>query len=251
MRSLPLLASLLLACRLLPAPTPMVQSLAARPGDAPARCLLVLLPGAGDRLARFADEGFVAAIQASGASVDVVSVDATMGYYFRGTVDERLEHDVLAPRRPDHEHVWLLGVSMGGFGALHYTQQHAEHVDGVIALAPYLGDRKLVTEVQRAGGLARWTPDPPAPLTKRNYQRQLWSWLHRTTAPGAPGPTLLLGYGDDDRLAPANAVLAAALPGDRVFHGPGGHDWPVWRTLLAAALAHPDFTRSCAAAPVP
>jgi S-formylglutathione hydrolase FrmB len=248
---LPLLLALLPACQLLPAPTPMAHTLARQPGPAPARCLVVLLPGAGDRMGAFADNGFVAAIQASGASVDILSADATMGYYFRGVVGDRLEQDLLAKARAGHEHVWIVGVSMGGFGSLHYTQQHPEHVDGVIALAPYLGDRKLGEEIVRAGGLARWTPDPPAPLTKRNYQRQLWSWLHRTTAPGAPGPALLLGYGDDDRLASANGVLAAALPVDRVFHGPGGHDWPVWRTLLAAALAHPDFTRSCAAAPVP
>ena len=161
-----------------------------------ARCLVVLLPGAGDRMGAFADNGFVAAIQASGASVDVLSADATMGYYFRGVVGDRLEQDLLASARAGHEHVWIVGVSMGGFGSLHYTQQHPEHVDGVIALAPYLGDRKLGEEIVRAGGLARWTPDPPAPLTKKNYQRQLWSWLHN---PGSPGS------------APIDADLSSAL----------------------------------------
>ena len=60
---------------------------------------------------------------------------------------------------------------------------------------------------------------------------------------------ILLGYGDDDRLAPQDHILAEALPPDQVFHVPGGHDWPVWRTLLRSALQHPAFTRSCAAAP--
>jgi pimeloyl-ACP methyl ester carboxylesterase len=92
-------------------------------GPAPARCLVVLLPGAGDRMGAFTDEGFVAAIRSSGASVDVLSADATMGYYFRGIVGERLEHDLLASARAGHEHVWIVGVSMGGFGSLHYTQQ--------------------------------------------------------------------------------------------------------------------------------
>lgn len=244
MRMFPLLASLLLACQLLPAPTPMAHTYVAQ-GPAPARCLVVLLPGAGDRMGAFTDEGFVAAIRSSGASVDILSADATMGYYFRGVVSERLEHDLLASARAGHEHVWIVGVSMGGFGSLHYTQQHQAHVDGVLAIAPYLGDRKLGDEILRAGGLARWTPDPPAPLTKKNYQRQLWSWLHRQTAPGAAGPTLLLAYGDDDRLAPQDQILADALPQDQVFHAPGGHDWPVWRTLLNAALQHPAFTRDC------
>lgn len=249
MRSLPSLASLLLACQLLPAPTPMAHTLARTPGPAPARCLMVLLPGAGDHIRSFSDERFVQAIRDTGASIDIVSAEATMGYYFRGALAERLDHDVLAPARDGHEQVWILGISMGGFGALHYAQQHP--VDGVIALAPWLGDRKLADEIQRSGGLARWTPDAPAPVTKDNYQRQLWSWLHRSTAPGAKAPVIFLGYGDDDRLAAQDSLLAAALPRDHVFHAPGGHDWPTWRTLLHAVLRHPDFTRSCAASPVP
>ncbi len=253
MRTLLLVASLLLpACAMMAAPTPMPHTLAG--GPAPARCLVVLLPGAGDSMGAFADEGFVAAIQASGTSVDVLSANATMGYYYRGIVGERLERDVIASARAGHEHVWIVGVSMGGFGSFHYSQQYPEHVDGIIALAPWLGDRKLGNEIRHAGGLARWTPDPPAPLTKKNFQRQLWSWLHAHTAPGAQGPagtgpTILLGHGDDDRLATQDQLLADALPKDQYFHIPGGHDWPVWRTLLRSALQHPAFTRSCA--PVP
>lgn len=80
---------------------------------------------------------------------------------------------VFAPRRPGHDHVWVLGVSMGGLGALHYTQQHPDRVDGVIALAPYLGRRRLVAEIRDAGGLARWTPDPPAPLVAVPFPKAL------------------------------------------------------------------------------
>jgi pimeloyl-ACP methyl ester carboxylesterase len=243
LRFLPVL--LLLACRLAPAPVPMARAVAPASGDGPARCLMVLLPGGGDKMEKFAEEGFVAAIRASGLSVTVVSADATVGYYARGILGERLERDVMAPSRPGHEHVWLLGVSMGGLGTVHYTQQYPEHVDGILALAPYLGRHRLVNEIRDAGGLARWSPDPPAPLTRKNYQRQLWSWLHRTTAAG-DGPVILLGYGRDDALAFADGVLAEALPGDRVFTRPGKHDWPVWRALLADMLRHPALLASCA-----
>lgn len=243
LRFLPVL--LLLACRLAPAPVPMARAVAPASGDGPARCLMVLLPGGGDKMEKFAEEGFVAAIRASGLSVTVVSADATVGYYARGILGERLERDVMAPSRPGHEHVWLLGVSMGGLGTVHYTQQYPEHVDGILALAPYLGRHRLVNEIRDAGGLARWSPDPPAPLTRKNYQRQLWSWLHRTTAAG-DGPVILLGYGRDDALAFAGGVLAEALPGDRVFTRPGKHDWPVWRALLADMLRHPALLASCA-----
>lgn len=237
---------LLLACRLAPAPLPMAKTVEPASGGGSARCLMVLLPGGGDDLEKFAEEGFVAAVRDSGLAISVVSADATIGYYARGILGERLERDVLAPTRPGHEHVWLLGVSMGGLGALHYTQQYPAHVDGILALAPYLGRHRLVAEIRDAGGLARWSPDPPAPLTRKNYQRQLWSWLHRTTAANER-PVILLGYGRDDALARADGVLAEALPKDRVFTRPGKHDWSVWRALLADMLRHPALIASCAA----
>lgn len=242
MRAWPLLV-VLLGCRL--APVPMAKVVEVGSLERPARCLMVLLPGGGDAMGKFAEEGFVAAIGASGLAIDVVAADARVGYYMRGEIGERLEQDVFAAARPGHEHVWALGVSMGGYGALHYAQQYPGRVDGVVVLAPYLGGRRVVAEIAEAGGLARWTGDPPAPLNRDNYQRQLWSWLKRTTAAGE-GPVILLGYGVEDRLARANALLAAALPEDRVVTAPGGHDWPVWRGLLAEVLRHPALVERCA-----
>ncbi len=236
----------LAACSLAPAPKPMTKTFEGQPGAAPARCLVVLLPGAGDQASTFAEEGFVAALQRSGASVDIIAADATIGYYYRGIVVERLAADVLGPLRGRHEQVWLMGVSMGGFGALHYAQQHVDEVDAVAVFAPYLGSRRLSAEIRDAGGLAHWTPDPPATITKKNYQRQLWSWLHRVTSGAARGPTLYVGYGDDDRLARQDALLAAALPQAHVFHAQGGHDWPVWRGLLQQFLQRSQFTTRCA-----
>ena len=248
MRLIPLACSCLLACSFTRAPTPMTSLRDPPPGGAEARCLVLLLPGAGDHASTFREEGFVAAIQRSGASVDIVAADATLGYYLKGRAAGRIEADVAAPARArGYEKVWVFGISMGGFGAFHYTQQYPGHVDGIAAFAPYLGDRSLGREIEAAGGLATWTPDPPAALTKKNYQRQLWSWLHSVTVAGRPGPSIYLGYGADDRLAPQNALLAAVLPADHVFHAKGGHDWPVWRGLLQQFLTRSDFARDCVA----
>jgi len=246
---LPIAFLCLIGCGLMRAPTPMTSLRDPPPAGTTARCLVLLLPGAGDRASTFREEGFVAAIQRSGASVDIVAANATIGYYLKGRAAGRIEADVAAPARArGYEKVWILGISMGGFGAFHYTQQFSSHVDGVAAFAPYLGDRSLGAEIEAAGGLASWTPDAPATLTKKNYQRQLWSWLHQVTTPGQPGPSIYLGYGADDRLAPQNAILAAALPVNHVFHAQGGHDWPVWRGLLQQFLTRSDFARDCAGA---
>lgn len=247
MKALPLVF-LLCGCKLfLPAPEPMRSVFDAKPGHDQAKCLVVLFPGAGDIADTFREQGFVEAVQKSGASADVIAANATMGYYFRGTVAQRVEADVLGPVREkgQYEQVWLAGISMGGFGVLHYTQFFPQHVDGILSLAPYLGSAALTDEIRAAGGLAKWTPDAPAPIEEDNYQRQLWSWLHRVTAGAEPGPALYLGYGDDDDRGGQKALLAAALPAGHVLHAPGGHDWPPWRSLFQQFLETSEFKARC------
>ena len=219
------------------------------PGGQRAKCLTVLLPGAGDTAQTFRDKGFVEAIQRSGASTDIVAANATLGYYLRGIAPERIEVDVIAPLRSrNYEQIWVMGISMGGFGAIHYTQLHPEHVDGMLVLAPYLGDKSLGDEIRNAGGLEKWTPDPPAPIVEENYQRQMWSWLHGAVK--EKRPLIYIGYGDQDGLGPQDAVLSSALPQEQVFHTPGGHDWPPWRALLQQFLDSSEFQRRCGAAPI-
>lgn len=235
-------------CKLIfPAPSPMASVFDAYKGEGKAKCLVVLLPGAGDTAKTFRDERFVELIQKSGASADIVAANATLGYYLRGTSPQLIEADVVAPLRArGYEQTWVVGISMGGFGSLHYTQWFPEHVDGVLALAPWLGDQSLGREIRGAGGLEKWKPDAQEPITEDNYQRQLWSWLHRVTTGKGSKPQIYLGYGDTDSLGPQDAMLAAALPKDHVFTAPGGHDWPPWRALLEQFLASSEFQRRCA-----
>ncbi|MEZ5313879.1 MAG: hypothetical protein R2862_09655 [Thermoanaerobaculia bacterium] len=42
------------------------------------------------------------------------------------------------------------------FGTIIYAREHAEDLDGLIAIAPFLGKRGLVEEIVAAGGPARW-----------------------------------------------------------------------------------------------
>ena len=249
MRLLVLALVVLPGCKLFfPAPTPMTAQLDVFK-EGKAKCLVVLLPGAGDTGAAFREEGFVEMIRKSGVSADIVAADATLGYYIRGSAPQRIEEDVVAPLRArGYEQVWVFGISMGGFGSLHYTQSFPEHVDGVFSLAPWLGAPALAEEIKKAGGLEKWTPDPPAPINEENYQRQLWSFLHRVTTTHT-GPELYLGYGDQDSLGVQDGVLANALPKDHVFSAPGGHDWPPWRKLLEQFLAASEFQRRCAPTP--
>src|SRR5690349_13924100 len=81
----------------LPAPTPMraIDHLDAR---GHARCLMVFLPGRGDSPEYFAERGFVAEVRAHELAIDMVAADASLGYYAKGILSERLYTDVVQPR---------------------------------------------------------------------------------------------------------------------------------------------------------
>jgi hypothetical protein len=79
---------------------------AAYPGATePARALVVMMPGAGDRVGTYDEHGFVEAMRDSGMAVDMLEVDAHYGYYKSRTLLERMEQDVLAPNRGKYEEI--------------------------------------------------------------------------------------------------------------------------------------------------
>ena len=213
-----------------------------------ARCLFVLLPGMGDDASDFVSKGVVETIRRSGLSADVVATNATFGYYTKGMMPAQLWNDVVAPARASrsYEQTWLIGMSMGGFGTLLTSQDHAAEVNGAIALAPYLGRDEVIESIRRAGGLQQWTPPAEAPRTEDNYDAQLWRWLKLATRGEVKAPEIYLGWGKEDkRLRDADAVLAAAMPKDHVFLTDGGHDWGPWNALLERILREGTVGQSC------
>lgn len=244
------LAVALSGCALLPRPAvlPMPTAFDRSACTAQADTLLVLLPGRGMLPDEFAQEGFVAAVQERKLAVDVLRADAHMGYYDKEQIALRLRADVIAPAQArGYRAIWIVGISLGGLGALIYAGERPADLAGVVALAPYLGERDASDEVAAAGGLRDWTP-PAGPLPATDLGRRLWRGLQPYAAAKSPPgqPPLYLGYGEDDRFAPTLHVLAAALPGEQVYTTAGGHDWPEWNRLWRGMLAHLPLPR-CAA----
>jgi pimeloyl-ACP methyl ester carboxylesterase len=245
--------SMLAACALcacatwFPAPTPMRAAQWRQPAERKARCLVVFLPGFGDDAEDFEHNGFVAEVARHGLSVDMVAAQATLGYYTRGSFPDRLNADVVGPARArGYEQVWLIGVSMGGMGTLYYSRAQTAQITGVLALAPYLGDRELTDEIRNHGGLPHWHAPPRAEvMTKDNYQRELWRWLAAVTRGEEPGPTIYLGDGRSDKLARQDELLAAVMPPGHAFLVDGAHDWETWKLLLGKFLDSSDFARDC------
>jgi len=200
---------------------------------------MVFLPGAYLAPEDFEREGFVDAVRERDLAADVMLVHADVSYYYDQTFIERLDTDVLTPQRArGYKTLWLVGISIGGFGALIHELARPGIVDGIVTLAPYLGRRPLGNEIRKAGGLRAWKA-PQGPLPDEEVDRKLWPWLQQYADGGKAAshlPPLYLGFGLDDRFAPNHQLLADALPSDRVFTTEGGHDWPQWSKLWTKML---------------
>lgn len=237
------LFALVLGCgSVRPATAPLrVVRVGAAPAEA--RCTIVLLPGRFDRPEEFVEAGFGEALTAAGVRAEALAADVHVGYYARRTALERIHADLVAPARAaGRGRVWLVGISMGGLGALLYPRDFPGEVDGVVALSPYLGEPATVAGVAGAGGLASWRPPDDS---ADGPGVEVWTWLREAAGSGFRAPAVLLGFGADDDLAPAHRALAAELPPERVLVRAGGHDWPTWRRLWDDVLAAGALQRAC------
>lgn len=229
------LAGLAPSCAALRPAREPIPALAYPAAPSPAPCLLVLLPGRWDRVGDFERRGFLADLAAAGVTADAMAVDAHLGYYRRGSILTRLRQDVLEPaRRTGYRAIWLVGISMGGTGAILYDFSHPGEVDGIFLIAPFLGETAIVHEVEAAGGVTGWR-DPGS--AGQPFERDLWRWAQRIAAADTERPPVLLGFGAADDFAPAHRLLARVLPPERVFVEPGGHDWRPWRAAWRRFLA--------------
>ena len=136
------LAALAGCARLRPTPVPIPT--VSYPGSGQMRTLVVLLPGRYDSPEDFGRYGFPEIAARAGVRADMVVVDAHLGYYYKRTIVDRLREDVIAPARKRYDRVWLAGISLGGTGSLLYVAEHPEDVDGIVLLAPFLGEDEVI-----------------------------------------------------------------------------------------------------------
>jgi pimeloyl-ACP methyl ester carboxylesterase len=203
-----------------------MPSIAISGSDSSHETVVIMLPGRGDRATAFIRNGFPNAGERYG--FDTIAADAHFGYFRQRNLVERLHEDIVLPaRKAGYKKIWLLGISAGGFGSILYASQYPDQIDGVILLAPFLGDREAIDELVAAGGLAAWSADESK---LRDYEIAIWSWLNKVTGEANRKP-LLLGYGTEDRLSGDYGVLLDVLDSSSVYTREGGHKWTTWTPL--------------------
>ena len=209
---------------------PIAYETIAAPRPAGERTAIIILPGFGSDTADMKKHGVGAAIQEVWPEADVILVDATFAYYREGNLVERLHDEVVGPvQRAGYRKVWLTGASLGGMGALLYEQQHPGEMTGIVLFAPFLGDRSLLREIDKAGGPRAWNPgELPAEVNSDNYQRQIWKMVKAWAEDPKHAQRVWLACGVEDRLFRSALLMAKALPRDRFVELQGGHTWEAW-----------------------
>ena len=199
-------------------------------GNASAPDRIVVLPGANQGPTDVLRAGFADAIQARGLAVDLALVDMTLAHVTDRSVLVDLHSQVVAPARAaECARIWIAGLSLGGMMALLYAAKYPAELHGLCLLAPYLGNRMILTEISRYGSLADWNANAGAmQRDELAEERDLWRFIAQQSL---PDPKWYLGFGREDRFVTAHRLLAKQLPLCAVDEIEGGHDWPVWSQL--------------------
>jgi S-formylglutathione hydrolase FrmB len=191
--------------------------------------LVIMMPGRGDRAEDFIREGFEQAGREHG--FDTIAADAHFGYYMKRSLLPRIHEDIVLPaREAGYRNIWFLGISMGGFGSLLYASENPEQVDGVILLAPFLGDEDGIEEIVADGGLASWDAESSS---LKDYEIGVWKWLRDSDTP------VVLGYGESDAMAEGyRAVMTDVVEPSSTYTLEGGHKWTTWKPLWEQIAAN-------------
>jgi pimeloyl-ACP methyl ester carboxylesterase len=209
------------------------------PVAAEERILLLMFPGAKNTPQQLADNGFIRALRERELAVDVLALDAHADMYLeRGRV-ERLLHDTLDEARTHgYRRIWLLGISLGGTGAMLCAMQRTAEIEGMFLLAPFLGTRGMIAEVEAAGGFRHWQAGE---IGSRDLERALLQQIQHSRLDADAFPPLYLGYGSEDRYRAASILLSEHVPQYRLSVMAGGHDWETWILLWRGLLDKQPF----------
>ena len=197
------------------------------------RSLVVLLPPIGGKGSHYETQGFLDEVWERGFEASMEVVDVKPSLYLGSRIVELLKTEVIEPAKAEgYEEIYLVGISLGGHGALLYATTYPEDVDGIVVLAPFIGGDRASGAIEEAGGLDTWED---CPFLGWNYACNLWKSLQVYVSDSRNQRKVVLGFGREDKFADQCRMLADALPPEQVFTVPGGHDWATWKKLFIKA----------------
>lgn len=201
---------------------------------------MLLLPGRWSPPEEFVQFGIVDIIQKERPLARILAPDLHLGYYMRGVADACLHEEIIGPAKKQGLRVTIIGVSMGGLGALSYSLRFPGEVDEMLLLSPFVGDKDLVAEIERAGGLEKWESPVGTPRSKAEALQKMWIEMKRQWLPRAGPPfPIAIAVGKSDRLLASNQFFTRSiLQPYQLIEIQGGHDWACWKQGMVILLSN-------------
>lgn len=186
-------------------------------------------------VARFAERGLILVMPEGESSYYVNAAERPKDRF-----EDYVTHDLISdvqnrfPADPDHHARAILGISMGGYGAVTLALKHPDLFAFAGGLSSALDVPSRPFSIKRIG---QW----------RHHSSLFGAWGSETrrandpyflirSADPAGTPYFFLTCGEQEGLLPANRRFATLLEQRRFryeFHTkPGGHDWNQWNSWL-------------------
>lgn len=220
-----------------------MQTLFDRGDAATPSTLLIFLPPAMATIEDLIAHGVIDAVRARNSAADVMLAEITHEHVMQQRVVDTLREAVIAPAlESGYRQIWIAGISLGAFNALHYAARFAADICGLCLLAPYPGTGDILREIEQAGGPVAWADSPDRSL---NDERAWWYWLTQQSPTDHAVKPIYVGLSSEDRFRRGQQMLAQLIPADHVDTISGGHDWPAWIELWKRWLDKNLMNGSC------
>ena len=200
----------------------------------PTSDLLVMFPGINSPGTDFIQHGFVSMFQHRYPDVDIILVDTRFAYIKDDNIAERIQNEIILPARRDgYKKIGFTGISLGGLSALKYSKTFAGNLDGIVLIAPYLGEQSAIEDLLASRAPFAWSE---LNTNSRDKTIRLWRYLLNKTQGKKSKDRLFIAYGESDRFSDMQRFLASLLDKNNVFTEKGGHNWTVWKKLWQTML---------------
>jgi S-formylglutathione hydrolase FrmB len=188
-------------------------------------------------VARFAGQGLLLVMPNGASSYYANAVSPSWDRYEDYVVGDLIA-DVEArfPVAAGRGHRAIVGVSMGGFGAVNLALRHPDLFAFAGALSPAIDVPRRAFSFRRLGQSIHYRAIFGA--SDSSSRRDSDPFLRVRTASPEAMPYLFLACGEQEGLLPANREFATRLAERHLRHelhtSRGGHDWRQWNSWLPA-----------------
>ena len=196
--------------------------------------LIIFLPGLYDEADRFEEEGFFKMAREAGVEADMLAASVHVQHFIQQKMVAHIESDIFQPiQNKGYKHIWFVGLSLGGLNSLEYFRTHEKDICGVVLLAPYILNKKLISEIERMDAGKVWQPKLGEynEITEERIQK-IWWWLKNKADKGQ----IYMGYGDKDIYASSHKVIENYLNKNHVIKVEGKHNWKTGKRIWQQQL---------------